>query len=551
MPEVSAYSSDESDDALSTRCAGRESPVGFPPAGAVTRTVVASAGSCTAASAADDPAEGERSQVAAPLDQCAARPRSDCEHRRPLGPGTLTIVLHTHLPYVEGFDTWPFGEEWLWEAAATCYIPLLELLRRHRDGEAVSLSVTPVLADQLLAPGIAPRFDHFLGTTREHVYGTEIHELRHRGMQGAAQALAFLRERYRAAHRPSKSTIGDLARGLARHASWTSSATHAILPLIATRKGLEMQLRVGIDSHRRRSGEWSGGLWLPECAYSADLDATLAAVGVRTTCVDLTSHLGHGSPDHLQPYKTPAGTTVIPLDRLLMDLVWSDGAMPAGDAYLDSHRLTRYQLRAWSNDGLPWCPRRARHQTRDDARVFVRAVRERVATGGHATVAFDTEFLGHAWAEGLWWLEAVLDEAGAQGLRVVRADSIRGSRSHLPTKVLDRAAAAPSSWGREHDLSTWSGPKVTAIAEETATLERAVVDAGVRATPRAWRELLAAQASDWAFLKTFATAGDYPDRRFAGHAAALRRELHSPGTLGAELRGLAPCLENVLRASGT
>ena len=35
--------------------------------------------------------------------------------------GRLSIVLHTHMPYVEGFGTWPFGEEWLWEAVATSY----------------------------------------------------------------------------------------------------------------------------------------------------------------------------------------------------------------------------------------------------------------------------------------------------------------------------------------------------------------------------------------------------------------------------------------------
>ena len=33
--------------------------------------------------------------------------------------GALSLVLHTHMPYVEGFGTWPFGEEWLWEAIAT------------------------------------------------------------------------------------------------------------------------------------------------------------------------------------------------------------------------------------------------------------------------------------------------------------------------------------------------------------------------------------------------------------------------------------------------
>ena len=42
--------------------------------------------------------------------------------------GRLSIVLHTHMPYVEGFGTWPFGEEWLWEAMATSYLPLLDVL---------------------------------------------------------------------------------------------------------------------------------------------------------------------------------------------------------------------------------------------------------------------------------------------------------------------------------------------------------------------------------------------------------------------------------------
>ena len=61
----------------------------------------------------------------------------------------LSIVLHTHMPYVEGFGTWPFGEEWLWEAIATSYLPLLDVLDAHPG--KVTLSMTPVLADQLAA----------------------------------------------------------------------------------------------------------------------------------------------------------------------------------------------------------------------------------------------------------------------------------------------------------------------------------------------------------------------------------------------------------------
>ena len=54
--------------------------------------------------------------------------------------GRLAIVLHSHLPYVEGFGTWPFGEEWLWEAIATSYLPLLDVLDRYPG--KVTLSVT-------------------------------------------------------------------------------------------------------------------------------------------------------------------------------------------------------------------------------------------------------------------------------------------------------------------------------------------------------------------------------------------------------------------------
>ena len=40
----------------------------------------------------------------------------------PGGRGQVALVLHTHMPYVEGYGTWPFGEEWLWEALATSYL---------------------------------------------------------------------------------------------------------------------------------------------------------------------------------------------------------------------------------------------------------------------------------------------------------------------------------------------------------------------------------------------------------------------------------------------
>ena len=66
--------------------------------------------------------------------------------------GALALVLHTHMPYVEGFGTWPFGEEWLFDAVIRSYAPISAFAER------LTMTVTPVLADQLEAvdPYVAP-----------------------------------------------------------------------------------------------------------------------------------------------------------------------------------------------------------------------------------------------------------------------------------------------------------------------------------------------------------------------------------------------------------
>src|SRR5438270_5602940 len=91
--------------------------------------------------------------------------------------GQLALVLHTHMPYVEGFGTWPFGEEWLWEAVAMSYLPLLAPLARA----PITLSLTPVLCDQLEAPGALERCRQFLETVRPQSHQRDIAELAGRG----------------------------------------------------------------------------------------------------------------------------------------------------------------------------------------------------------------------------------------------------------------------------------------------------------------------------------------------------------------------------------
>ena len=69
------------------------------------------------------------------------------------------------MPYVEGFGTWPFGEEWLWEAVA-CVLPAAA--RRCSTARPVTIGLTPVLCDQLEAMRGEPgdRYLRFLRDVR-------------------------------------------------------------------------------------------------------------------------------------------------------------------------------------------------------------------------------------------------------------------------------------------------------------------------------------------------------------------------------------------------
>src|SRR5436309_2352205 len=234
--------------------------------------------------------------------------------------GELALVLHTHMPYVEGFGTWPFGEEWLWEAIATSYLPLLDVLPRA----PFTLSLTPVLCDQLEAPGVRDRCLQFLRETRSESHRRDIDSAREAGQSELVPELERSAAEYAAAAEQLEQLPEDLVGAFGRHATWTSAATHAVLPLLATDASIGLQVQTGVESHRRRFGDWAGGFWLPECAHASWLDSLLENAGVRATCVELTGLFGPGDQRHLRPLVSDAGPVLWPVDREIIALVWSE-----------------------------------------------------------------------------------------------------------------------------------------------------------------------------------------------------------------------------------
>jgi 1,4-alpha-glucan branching enzyme len=456
--------------------------------------------------------------------------------------GDLAIVLHSHMPYVEGFGTYPFGEEWLFDAFARSHLPVLDVAER------LTMTITPVLADQLEADGVEERMLRFL---RRHRVDAADRDVADAGaaLRRAAKAEA---DHYTRAMKRLRKLRGHPLRAFqeahvkGRIALMSSAATHAVLPKLATLAGRRLQVDAGLRSHERRFGE-TAGFWLPECAYAAGLEAILAERGLAYTCLDQTSH--ERGTAALAPIRLPGGPVAFTIDWPTVRLVWSDGGYPSDGAYLEYHRLSVNGMRLWSISGAPYDPPAAAKRAAEHAASFLAAVRDRLerhrAERGHrglCTFAVDTELLGHWWAEGPIWLSEVLKGAVVEGVRLLTLP--QALREH---EGEDRPVAE-ASWGEGKSLETWDSPAVSDLVWATRRSELRLLRAlGLRTVDgasalRAARELLALQSSDWAFMDHRGQAGDYPYVRATGHAQALLEAIDSPEAVDARVRNLAPDL---------
>ncbi|HET7052852.1 MAG TPA: 1,4-alpha-glucan branching protein domain-containing protein [Solirubrobacterales bacterium] len=454
--------------------------------------------------------------------------------------GDLAIVLHSHMPYVEGFGTYPFGEEWLFDAVIRSYLPVLEVARD------LTMTVTPVLADQLEDAGAARRLRDFLVEWRIGAAEADLDQVPAECRAACEGELA----RYRHALELLDGAGGDPLRPFqdavseGRVALATSSATHAVLPMLATRAGMRLQLDAGIRSHRRRFG-WDGGLWLPECAYAPGIDQRLAEQGVRWFCVDQSAH-DEDPLDALTPIATDAGPVALPIDWEAIQWLWSLDGYPSAPAHAQFAGKSLRGVRLWKVGGGAYDPDAATAVARRQAGEFLAAVASRLrdfaarrSRRGLLVFAIDTELLGHWWSEGAIWLGEVLAGAPAAGVRLLTVP--QALAEHEP---LARPLAA-SSWGEDKNLRTWDSPPVADLAWGARRLELRLLRALAGGLPRpaaarAARELLAAQSSDWAFLDRRGQAGDYAFRRATEHAEAMHEAIDSSASSDPSMRALAP-----------
>jgi 1,4-alpha-glucan branching enzyme len=421
------------------------------------------------------------------------------------------------------------------------YLPVLEVAER------LTMTVTPVLADQLEDKGVAERLRRFLVEWRIGAAEADAPEVPAECRDACKAEL----ERYRHALDLLDADGGDPLRPFQRAAEEgrvalaASSATHAVLPLLATREGLRLQLDSGIRSHRRRFG-WDGGFWLPECAYSPGLEWQLSEQGVGWFCADQSAY--EEPLEALAPIATEAGPVALPIDWEAIQWLWSLQGYPSDPAHAQFAGKSLRGVRIWRVGGGGYDPAAAEVVARRQAGEFLAAAATRLREfsashrrRGLLVFAIDTELLGHWWSEGTIWLREVLSAAAGAGVRLLTVPEALAE--HEP---LERPLRA-STWGEDKDLRTWDSPAVADLAWGARRLELRLLRAlaaGLRGdgAMRATRELLATQASDWAFLDKRGQAGDYAFQRAIAHSEAALEAIDSPTIADPRLRALAPDL---------
>jgi 1,4-alpha-glucan branching enzyme len=189
--------------------------------------------------------------------------------------GFLTFTLHAHLPYVVNHGTWPHGMEWLHEAAAETYLPLLRVLDRlQKDGIALAcnLNLSPILLEQLAHPVFLAEFPKYV--KRKIVYAREDEAFFNQsGEFHYAETARFWHRFFQQTLDHFNSLNGSIVEGFRYFHQQglidilTCGATHGYMPLLGTDESVRAQIRTAVQTHIRHIGEAPTGIWIPECGY--------------------------------------------------------------------------------------------------------------------------------------------------------------------------------------------------------------------------------------------------------------------------------------------
>lgn len=477
----------------------------------------------------------------------------------------VTFVLHTHLPYVMHHGKWPHGSDWLCEAVAECYLPLLRMCDALlADGirPGITFDISPVLCEQLAHPEFPELFRAYCA---EHasLAATDrtqtVDPLPAEFMQASQWWETWFNDRVKEFDETYHADIIGALRRLQEAGAievMTCAATHGYLPLLAEDASVDLQMFVACANYRKHFGRDPIGTWLPECAYRPayawhtllpvpayarprtrdSIERVLLRHGLHYFVTDepalmkgkrlntrskkpLSSFDVYvvGSP----PNKERVG--VLTRNLAISMQVWSgDNGYPGDGDYLDFHKkASRSGLRYWrvtdANGDMGtkqmYVPEYAEQRARDHAKHYVSvletAAQHRIAeSNGEVTIClpFDTELFGHWWFEGPTFMESVL-----RGIQT--SDVLSRTFAHermQPTSIAGEIALPESSWGNNNNHDVWMQPYTFWLWEREYALERRVRLLMEKHPRKRWDETLQRIMKNLLRELLLAQASDWP-----------------------------------------
>ncbi|NLB73039.1 MAG: DUF1957 domain-containing protein [Firmicutes bacterium] len=448
--------------------------------------------------------------------------------------GSFVLVLHSHLPYCRKAGVWPFGEEWVFEAMAETYIPLLDIIDYLADKNALgsfTVGFTPVLLDQLQDPYMLLRFDEYL-ETKIAAAEADIARFGAESEWNLQELAKFYRDRYEGVRSSFHLRHnGDLVnafkalqdRGLVQILA--GAATHAYLPLLSSETSIYSQLKLGHDVYTHIFGRPPQGIWLPECGYrppseSSSVDRALEDLGYSCFVVDAHAIEG-GAPIDVysdrvlrKPEVRPAaakrdytsylsylvsGSDIAVLGRNQRTAlqVWSsEWGYPGDGNYREFHRrdpvsgFSYWKVTSRLVDISAkevYHPDAALGRAKEHADHFVGLVERllldfNAETGKRGVIVapFDVELFGHWWLEGLDWLKWALEGLSkSPHVEVLSASSYL--EKHPPHEEID---LLESSWGLGGGHYIWDNESTNWMWQEIHTAEKEIEDMTLKVNRR-------------------------------------------------------------------
>ena len=481
-------------------------------------------------------------------------------------------VLHAHLPYVRHPEHEEFLEEdWFFEALTETYIPLVIVLDGLlADGVDYRLTMTlspPLLSmmgDELLRRRYHRYLDRLVALAEREIGRTSKQDPRFTDL-----ARTYLHDLIRIRRVFREQYGSDVVRAFRAHRDTgrleiiTCGATHGFLPLMGVPQAVRAQIQVAAAHYRKTLSADPVGIWLPECGYMPGHEAYLREEGIRFSFLEshgLTE--AHPRPSHgvLAPIMSPGGVAFFGRDMESSRQVWSaESGYPGDYDYREFYKDIGWELpldylgdvvpdglrknvgikyyrvtgKVGLGDKQPYDRPRALEKAALHAGHFLENRQRQVQAHAGSmkqpplvVSPYDAELFGHWWFEGPDFLNYLFRKMHFD------QDVIKPI---TPSEFLERhpyleVAQPPfSTWGAKGYAEVWLNPgndwiypHLDMAAERMVELARrfhAPGDLERRALHQAARELLLAQASDWAFIMKTNTTVEYAKKRTRDHIA--------------------------------